>query len=104
MEKKSILKRENIENFNNYLYLSCLKQKSPVLWTLNCSYYTDQEMKDELILNMFQKKLAITLPQSTNTLSFYSNEPSKNKHFLIFLSSLARNSQEPKLKRIFEIP
>ena len=38
------------------------------------------------------------------TLSFYNNEPSKNKHFLILLSSLARNSQEPKLKRIFEIP
>ena len=53
--KKSILKREYIENFNNFSYLSCLKQKSPVLWTLNCSYYTDLEMKDELILNMFQK-------------------------------------------------
>ena len=39
-----------------------------------------------------------------NTLSFYNNEPSKNKHFLILLSSLARNSQEPKLKTIFEIP
>jgi hypothetical protein len=38
------------------------------------------------------------------TLSFYNNEPSKNEHFLILLSSLARNSQEPKLKRIFEIP
>ena len=38
------------------------------------------------------------------TLYFYNNEPSKNKHFLILLSSLARNSQEPKLKRIFEIP
>ena len=37
------------------------------------------------------------------TLSFYNNEPSKNKHFLILLSSLARNLQEPKLKRIFEI-
>ena len=40
----------------------------------------------------------------TTTLSFYNNEPSKNKHFLILLSSLARNSQEPELKRIFEIP
>ena len=39
-----------------------------------------------------------------NTLSFYNNEPSKNKHLLILLSSLARNSQKPKLKRIFEIP
>ena len=38
------------------------------------------------------------------TLYFYYNVPSKNKHFLILLSSLARNSQEPKLKRIFEIP
>ena len=38
------------------------------------------------------------------TLSFYNNEPSKNKHFLTLLSSLARNSQEPKLKIIFEIP
>ena len=38
------------------------------------------------------------------TLSFYNNESSKNKHFLILLSSLARNSQEHKLKRIFEIP
>ena len=37
------------------------------------------------------------------TLYFYHNEPSKNKHFLIWFSSLARNSQEPKLKRIFEI-
>ena len=33
-----------------------------------------------------------------NTQYFYNNEPSKNKHFLILLSSLARNSQEPKLK------
>ena len=39
-----------------------------------------------------------------DTLSFYNNGPSKNKHFLILLSSLARNSQKPKLKRIFEIP
>ena len=39
-----------------------------------------------------------------DTLSFYNNEPSKNKHFLILLSSLSRNSQELKLKRIFEIP
>ena len=37
------------------------------------------------------------------TLSFYNNEPSKNKHFLILLSSLARNSQKLRLKRIFEI-
>ena len=37
------------------------------------------------------------------TLYFYNNEPSKKKHFLILISSLARNSQEPKLKRIFEI-
>ena len=33
------------------------------------------------------------------TLSFYNNEPSKNKHFLILLSILARISQEPKLKK-----
>ena len=39
-----------------------------------------------------------------HTLYFCNNEASKNKHFLILLSSLARNSQEPKLKRIFEIP
>ena len=38
------------------------------------------------------------------TLYFYNNEPSKNKHFLILLSSLARNSQKPKLKKKFEIP
>ena len=38
-----------------------------------------------------------------STLSFYNNEPSKNKHFLILLLSLARNSREHKLKRIFEI-
>ena len=37
------------------------------------------------------------------TLYFYNNEPSKNKHFLILLSSLARYSQEPRLKRMFEI-
>ena len=37
------------------------------------------------------------------TLYFYNNKPSKNEHFLILLSSLARYSQEPKLKRIFEI-
>ena len=36
------------------------------------------------------------------TLYFFNNEPLKNKHLLILLSSLARNSQEPKLKRIFE--
>ena len=40
---------------------------------------------------------------SQTTLYFYNNEPSKNKHFLILLSSLARNSQEPNTKRIFEI-
>ena len=38
------------------------------------------------------------------TLSLYNNVLLKNKRFLILLSSLARNSQEPKLKRIFEIP
>ena len=43
------------------------------------------------------------LRTSHPTLYFYNNEPSKNKHFLILLSNLARNSQEPKLKRIFEI-
>ena len=37
------------------------------------------------------------------TLNFYNNEPSKNKHSKILLSSLARHSQEPKLKRIFKI-
>ena len=46
----------------------------------------------------------VLLDDFANKLSFYNNEPSKNKHFLILLSSLARNSQEPKLKRIFEIP
>ena len=34
---------------------------------------------------------------------FSNNELSKNKHFLILLSSLARYTQDPKLKRIFEI-
>ena len=52
--------------------------------------------------NYFYQCTSVTL--SIPTLSFYNNEPSKNKHFLILLSSLARNSQEPKLKRIFEIP
>ena len=37
------------------------------------------------------------------TLHFYNNEPSKNKHFLILPSSVARYSKEPILKRIFEI-
>ena len=37
------------------------------------------------------------------TLYFDNNEPSKNKHFLILLSTLSRNSQEPKLKIVFEI-
>ena len=37
------------------------------------------------------------------TLYFYNNEPSKNKHFLILLSRVTRYSQEPGLKRIFEI-
>ena len=37
------------------------------------------------------------------TLYFYNNEPSKNKHFLILLSSLVRYSQEPRLKKFFEI-
>ena len=41
---------------------------------------------------------------SRTTLSFYHYEQSKNKHLLILLFSLASNSQEPKLKRIFEIP
>ena len=37
------------------------------------------------------------------TLYFYNNEPSKNNLFLILPSILARNSQEPKVKWIFEI-
>ena len=37
------------------------------------------------------------------TLYFYNNEPSKNNLFLILLSSLARSSQGPKLKRSFDI-
>ena len=36
------------------------------------------------------------------TLYFYNNEPSKNKHFLILFSSLARNSKEPILKISFQ--
>ena len=54
---------------------------------------------------ILEKRLSelICTRQYVFTLYFYNNEPSKNKHFLILLSSLARNSQEPKLKRIFEI-
>ena len=37
------------------------------------------------------------------TLYFYNFEPSKNKHFLVLLSGLARDWYKPKLKRIFEI-
>ena len=37
------------------------------------------------------------------TLYFYNDELSKNKRFLTLLSSLARYSQKPRLKRIFEI-
>ncbi len=55
--------------------------------------------KNFLKLNFLKSKIYCSL----YTLYFYNNEPSKNKHFLILLSSLARNSQEPKLKRIFEI-
>ena len=55
--------------------------------------------------NTTMAKFVINCPETVyRTLYFYNNEPSKNKHFLILLSSLARNSQEPKLKRIFEIP
>ena len=46
----------------------------------------------------------VIMHKSRGTLSFYNNEPSKNKQFLILLSNLARNSQEHKLKRILEIP
>ena len=42
-------------------------------------------------------------PLLYSTLYLYNNKPSKNKLFLILLSSHARYSQEPKLKRIFEI-
>ena len=42
--------------------------------------------------------ISIPLVLNGRPLYFYNNEPPKNKHFLIFLSSLARNSQEPKLK------
>ena len=37
------------------------------------------------------------------TLYFDNNEPSKNMHFLIWLSSLAKYSQEPRSKIILEI-
>ena len=53
---------------------------------------------------MFTNNGHLKTERFRGTLSFYNNEPSKNKHFLILLSSLARNSQEHKLKRIFEIP
>ena len=55
----------------------------------------------------FQINLVSPKPFWTNQNCFvtrhYNNETSKNKHFLILLSSLIRNSQKPKLKRIFEI-
>ena len=35
----------------------------------------------------------LNMPILANTQYFYNNEPSKNKHFLILLSSLAKNSQ-----------
>ena len=54
--------------------------------------------------NTFLIENICTVENNLLKLYFYKNEPSKNKHFLILLSSLARNSQEPKLKRIFEIP
>ena len=60
-----------------------------------------------LVLTIFRAKHVLGPEMSQGhsflALSFYNNEPSKNKHFLILPSSLARNSQEPKLKRIFEI-
>ena len=42
-------------------------------------------------------------PTQATPCIFYNNEPSKNKHFQILLSCLARYSQEPRLKRILEI-
>ena len=59
-----------------------------------------------LSLNHLFKSHVGVLPAlfSLLTLSFYNNEQSNNRHFLILLSSLARNSREHKLKRIFEIP
>ena len=68
-----------------------------------------QKIGYSLCLNERQFRVILTKGQLISkclfvvTLSFYNTEPSKNKHFLILLSSLARNSQEPKLKRILEI-
>ena len=50
-----------------------------------------------------ESRQKIKIKKLSHTLHFDNNEPSKNKHFLILLSSLARYSQEPRLKRIFEI-
>ena len=54
-------------------------------------------------VNSSQKMLLSDYDHWLHTLYFYNNEPPKNKHFLILLSSLARNSQKLRLKRYFEI-
>ena len=47
---------------------------------------------------IFKENLLEVVWRRPITLYFYNNEPSKNKHFLILLSSNARYSQEPRLK------
>ena len=61
-----------------------------------------EQWKENIEFAMWQED-QLKCKVSKNILHFYNNEPSKNKHYPIFLSSLARYSQEPRLKRIFEI-
>ena len=60
-------------------------------------------MKNEENKTLAQQVEDMHSKKFLNSLYFYNNEPSRNKHFLILLSSLARNSQELRLKRIFEV-
>ena len=88
------------------LYYIFCKYITQTMWRLCLAYKTSKAIMYFYIkFRFFYVVLQIAILQKKlRTLSFYNNEPSKNKHFLILLSSLARNSWEHKLKRIFEIP
>ena len=99
---------DNIVHYYTRIYkgLVLLVPSLHVQW-MGISYFPMRQTAENFSKCFLSISISKTMQKTKKkklTLSFYNNEPSKNKHFLILLSSLARNSQEPKLKIIFEIP
>ena len=88
---------------------TCIREKSPWYQIVTDSHeklllcFIFNNKCPLYVINKLHHPSFYVCMSSWLTLYFYNNEPSKNKHFLILPSSLARYWQKPRLKIIFEI-